>query len=93
MNWPLIAAIISFVAGLIAALYWYLASRVNFMPFSESGGRIQRLDPLDDPEHWVVAIDKTLQKSGKLNRTAAAWTAASVLLSAISAAMSALGHP
>jgi hypothetical protein len=90
MNWPLVAAIASFVAGLIAAFYWYRASQVNFVPFEEAGGVVRRLSPLNDPEHWIVAIDKTLQKSGKRNRIAAIWTAVSLLLTALAAVLSAL---
>lgn len=93
MNWPLVVAIAGFVAGLIAAFYWYRASQVNFVPFEKVGGVIRRLNPLDDPQHWIIAIDKTLQKSGKRNRIAAIWTAVSLLLSALAAVLSALPQP
>lgn len=94
MTWlPLAVAIAGFAAGLVAAFYWYRASRVNFVPFWEANGGVEPVDPLQSAEHWVVALMKTGRKSGKLNRIAAVWTALSVLLSAISAVLGALAQP
>jgi hypothetical protein len=93
MNWPLVAAIASFIAGLVAVRYWFRASQVSFEPFEEYRGVLRPLNPLHDPEHWVGAINQTLRESGRRNRIAAIWTAVSVFLSALAAVLSAFATP
>ena|SRR5256885_13986619 len=82
-------AALAAVSGLIAAYKWYKASRVDIIPFEEVGGVVREV-PSTDVAVWINALKLTLKKSGRLNRTAAAWTALSVLLTAISVALAAL---
>jgi hypothetical protein len=78
--WLAAAALIS---GIIAAWYWYKATRVRFEP------EFDQL-PIDAPEMDVAwklirAIMISVTKAGRLNRRAALWTAVSVVLGGASA--------
>jgi hypothetical protein len=80
-------AILALVTGLIAAYYWYQASKVEVVPLWQELGTIEPLGGGDT--HWIVGMLKAAQKSGALNKLAALWTAASVALSAFSAVIGA----
>jgi hypothetical protein len=81
------SALLSVVSGLVAAYYWYLASRVEISP-------AWPLDIHGDREKnvmgWVAGNMIAFTKSGKLNKRAARWTALAVASSAISIFVSAV---
>jgi hypothetical protein len=87
----LILAALSAVAGLIAAWQWWKASKVEFRPFEEVNGQLVEVPPTDVVV-WVGAVRHTLRKSGRLNKIAAIWTAASVGLAGMSALAGALSN-
>lgn len=89
MKFVLLAlAVFAFLAGLRSAWLWYRASRVQIIPMWEQNGRIEPVDVRASQQEWIIALLQTAQKSGDLNRRAALWTAATALLSAISALVS-----
>jgi hypothetical protein len=72
-------SIVSLVCGLIAAWYWYKASKVAVEPkFHELSDDVHETD-----FNWALmkAIMVAGQETNALNRSAALWTAAAVLLS------------
>lgn len=85
----LVLALGGALTGIVAAWRWYVASRVDFVPYEERDGDIVPV-PEDDVTVWMGAIRRTLKKSGRLNTEASLWTAASVALSGISALLGAL---
>ncbi len=72
-------------AGLRAALKWYEASRVEVQLSPDI-----HVPDLDAQGH-IVATWNALSESAALNKTAALWPAASVMLSAMSALAGAFG--
>ena len=85
----LICAMLSAGSGGWASYVWYLASKVNFVPYEEINGKIREVIQRD-LNSWFGAVKLTLKKSGDLNKRAAIWTAISVALSGISALIGAL---
>jgi hypothetical protein len=81
---PLVLAIFAALAGVIAARKWYVASRVDVVPFDMVNGHLVEL-PTSDVQTWINSLRRTLKKSGHLNKSAALWTAASVALFGLSA--------
>ena len=81
----------AFVTGLIAAWYWRKASRVDIIPMWEEDGRLVEI-PKSHITEWMEGIKKTIKVSGGLNKTAATWTAVSVLAAALSYLVSALAQ-
>ncbi|WP_296615513.1 hypothetical protein [Sphingomonas sp.] len=77
-------AIVSFVAGMRAAILWYRASKVNVAPIWEHDGQIEPIDPTRASQHLIIATYQTMQQSSALNRRAAVWTALSVVAGAAS---------
>lgn len=47
-------------------------------------GQMQTVDPYSQNVEWVIALLKTAEKAGLLNRKAAEWTALTVVLSTLS---------
>jgi hypothetical protein len=82
----LILAVLSAVAGVWAAREWYLASRVDFVPHTYVDGKLIEL-PSSDTAEWLKSLRLTLKEPGQLNKRAALWTAASVALSGLAAAV------
>lgn len=81
MKWVVLAlAVTSAVTGILAACMWFKASKVDFQPLDENGQRL----PDDDVQAWLGAVRRTLDKSGKLNKSAASWTAVSVACAGLS---------
>jgi len=80
----LILAIISATSGIFAAYKWHAASRARFEPFEEKNGRLVEV-PTSDTQTWIEALRLTLRKSGRLNKSAALWTAVSVAFAGLSA--------
>jgi hypothetical protein len=81
-----VLAIGSTIAGVVAAYLWWKASRVEFQPFDEAG----TLMPTSEVDHWLHAVRLTLGKAGRLNRSAALWTAGAVALAGASSLTGAL---
>jgi hypothetical protein len=71
----LVLAVLAALSGFWAAYRWYLASKVDFVPFveDENGRRVPA--PAHEVHLWINAVLLTLQKSGPLNKSAAIWTA------------------
>jgi len=68
----------SLVCGLIAAWYWYQASKIPFKPnYDELPDDVS---DIDFHGALVTAVMIAVQKAGALNRLAALWTAAAVVL-------------
>lgn len=68
------------VSGIISARYWYESSRISVTP---PWGDFEPLEAVDKAVGWASATLDALIKSAALNKKAARWTAASVLLSAV----------
>jgi hypothetical protein len=87
----LILALLSAAVGIVAAIQWFKASRVDYRPFEERDGQ-----PVEVPEWdvraWLQALKHTVNKSSRLNKSAAAWTAASVVLAASATVADKLGY-
>ncbi len=69
------------VAGIIAAHYWQESSKISIIP---AWGNSEPLETQDQGMGWIVGTLDAFTKSATLNKRAARWTAASVLLSAVS---------
>jgi uncharacterized membrane protein YfcA len=78
----IILALISLASGLVAARYWYDSGKVKIDPAwkLEVGGAVDR-----NIMGWVTGVMIAFNAVSQLNKKAALWTAASVLLSATSA--------
>jgi hypothetical protein len=76
-------AFLAFGAGLRAALLWYRASKVEIVPMWIEDGHIEPVDMNLSHLEWIVAILKSQNKAGALNRVAAIWTGISIGFSAI----------
>jgi len=77
-------ALFAFATGIRSAWLWYRASRVQIAPLWISEGLIEPLDPTSTQAQWIVALLETATKSSELNRKAATWTAAAVILTTLS---------
>jgi hypothetical protein len=78
-------ALAALLTGLKAAIDWYKSSRL----VPEPGWPIEPGDSILAHIGWISGILETGRKSSALNRTAAIWTAVSVLLSALSSVVGA----
>lgn len=71
-------ALAALICGLVAAWYWYKASKVPFAPnYDELPADVS---DIDFHGALVTAVMIAVQKAGALNRLAALWTAAAVVL-------------
>ena len=73
-------AVGAFVCGLIAAYYWFQASKTKIAP----SWTIEPGDTTQSQMGWVVGTMVAFEKSSSLNKIASLWTALSVLFGAIS---------
>lgn len=73
-------ALMAFCAGLIAAWFWYRASRVVAVPV-----RLGWVEP-GSPEatQWIGGLLAASNEVARLNKIAALWTAASVMIGVVS---------
>lgn len=76
----LIFAVAALGTGLMAARKWYGASKAQPYPNWRSEPVVPTLAQMG----WTSATLEAFEKAGQLNARAALWTAASVVLSAIS---------
>lgn len=89
MNWmkgaSLLLGILGLGLGLQAAYLWREASKVAIIPtFMQFGDGLQPTDPSIASNHWIVGILEYASESGRLNSSAAKWTAVAVLCSSLS---------
>jgi hypothetical protein len=79
-------AIAALAAGLVAARYWYQSSVVKIDP----AWQMEIRGPVDkNIMGWVSGVMIAFTTASRLNRKAALWTAASVVLGAVSAVIGA----
>ncbi len=85
-------AILACITGVIAAIYWYLSSRVPIDPIWPQGasGLVEPGEREDSQEGWIAGLLEASTRAAELNAKAALWTAGSVLLAAASSIVSIL---
>lgn len=92
------------MTGIVSAFYWFRSAKLSYIPSaraiqSERKGRIDMNPPgklpgvyVDgDPTATVEPLDVFITRSASLNLRAAGWSAATAILTAGSAALSASG--
>ncbi len=87
-----ICALSAFGTGMLAAWYWYRASKVMIVPMWERNGVLEPVDPRHGTYQWVTGIIETAKKSGPLNATAARLTAVSVFFSGFTSLLGAFSN-
>jgi hypothetical protein len=75
-------AVFGLGAAIVAAYYWWKASRV---PISQSDASIS-----DVPERYILATQVAFNESSRLNGVAAIWTGAAAILSAAASVLGVL---
>jgi hypothetical protein len=70
--------------GLLAAWFWYLASKVETLPPWSAPGRIEPVIPEFSQSGWISGLLTAGQENARLNKLAAFWTAVSVAIRAAS---------
>jgi hypothetical protein len=92
-------AFAAFIVGLLAAHYWFKASKIEIDPgwrggFPQSAADAQRPIEPGEPQlsemGWLTATMEAAAKSAGFNRRAAGLTAVAVVLSALSSVLGAL---
>ena len=81
----LVFAIVGSVTGLIAAHYWYRASKVEISPAWELVPSKEREVETKNIMGWVTGNMIAFTSSSKLNKYAARWSAVAVMASGFSA--------
>lgn len=74
----IVFAVISSVAGLIAAYYWYRATKIGISPAWELVPSRESETVEKNIMGWVTGNMIAFTSSGKLNKYAALWTAVAV---------------
>jgi len=77
-------AILAFVTGLVAARYWYRASKITADPGWGPNGLAEPGVHSAAQDAWITAMLKSASESARLNKIAALWTAMAVALTGIS---------
>lgn len=70
-------AVGGFVVGMLAAVYWLSASRIDAIP---AWGDREPVDPVMSQAGWIAGLLQASSESARLNRRAAALTAVAVVL-------------
>jgi hypothetical protein len=83
-----VLASVSLASGLASAYYWYLASRIEISPAWPLEARGDREKNVMG---WVSGNMVAFTSSGKLNKSAACWTALAVASGALANFVSILG--
>jgi hypothetical protein len=83
MRLTTIFAALAVISGLVAAWYWYQSTKPTVPPVVE--------DNVMHAMKWFNGVKDTADQTARANKKAALWTAASVLLGAISTLSGALG--
>ena len=94
MKWlSLVLATGACITGLVAARLWYKASEVQIDSGSQppgTGGPIEPAAKAAQAIVWSVTTIQAFNAVANLNRKAAFWTAASIMLTALSAIYAAM---
>ncbi len=69
--------------GMLSALYWYRAGRVETIPLWQKLGQPEPVVQELRESGWIGGIIEAGTQSARLNKVAALWTAATVFLSSI----------
>lgn len=77
-------AILALVTGLVAAWYWYRASKITADPGWGPNGLAEPGVQSAARDAWIAAMLQSVSESARLNRIAALWTAVTVALAGIS---------
>lgn len=77
-------AILAFVTGLVAAWYWYRASKITADPGWGPNGLAEPGVHSAAQDAWIAAMLQSASESARLNKIAALWTAVTVALTGIS---------
>ena len=80
----IVLAMLAFVTGLIAAWYWYRASKITADPGWGHNGLVEPGNRSAAKDAWIAAMLKSASESARLNKIAALWTAMAVALTGIS---------
>lgn len=76
-------AMLASVAGLLAAWYWYKASRIQTVPKWNYSGDASWAQAVGQ-HRWTEDLIARTSESARLNKIAAQWTAVTVALAGIS---------
>ena len=90
-HWHLLGlgfANLGLILGILAAWYWWRASRVTIIP---PWGEREPLDRTQALTGWIVGINTAAEISGKLNTAAAVLSGAAVVTSTLGGWLSSLG--
>lgn len=79
----IVFSLLGAIAGLVAAWYWFKASRVSF-----ELDDFESVDPDIAQNDWIATILTGVTESSDLNAKAARWTAVAVVLGAIATILS-----
>jgi hypothetical protein len=89
----IVLATAALVVGLRAAQYWLRASKVEIVPVWPDGayGLVEPGETEASQDGWIAGTIGAVAASSELNKSAARWTAAAVILSAVSSVFGAFG--
>lgn len=79
----LVLAVAAFITGLLAAGYWYKASRVTADPEWGRNGEYRPVTHSMEQDAWIAVLIQSASESARLNKIAALWTAVAVALNAL----------
>ena len=79
-----IITMLALVTGLVAAWYWYRASKITADPGWGQTGLVEPGIHSAVQDAWMAATLKAASESARLNKLAAQWTAVAVALTGIS---------
>ncbi|WP_418646929.1 hypothetical protein ACNQFN_15650 [Thauera butanivorans] len=69
--------------GMLAAWYWFKASRVKIDPGWDRNGLVEPGIHSAAQDAWMAALIRATADSARLNKVAAIWTAVAVALNAL----------
>lgn len=87
----LIIAFAAFGTGLKAAYDWYRSSQIVVIPTWAIDGGIEPVEGTGSQMGWLAGVIDAGTRSAALNKSAALWTGATVILSAGAGVAGALG--
>jgi hypothetical protein len=85
-------AAVTTVTGIVAASYWLKASKVFALPQWAQAGESEPADRFLQNEAWIEALLESARQSGRLNATAARWTAIAAALGGLTAFVGSLSR-
>jgi hypothetical protein len=88
----LLCSLATSVCAVVAAVYWYLSSKLDPAPIQATEASISDYPEahIVDTQASVYALQVALSQASRLNKIAALWSAAAAALGAIAAVTSAL---